>query len=59
MLPPKKGCLFMLDVWFQKIILLSYDFFWQSLIIKYNITRKTLFNPIFMLFFWIDKILKS
>ena len=26
MLPPKKSCLFKLDAWFLKIILLGYDF---------------------------------
>ena len=33
-LPPKKKfiCLFMLDAWFQKIILLGYDFFVAAII---------------------------
>ena len=30
--PPKKSCLFMLDAWFQKIILLGYDFFVAAII---------------------------
>ena len=30
--PPKKSCLFMLDAWFQKIILLDYDFFVAAII---------------------------
>ena len=63
--PPQKIiCLFMLDAWFQKIILLVYDIFVaaivsQSLLIKYYITRKTLSNSNFMLFFWIDEVVKS
>ena len=65
MLPPQKlfvcSCL---DAWFQKIILLVYDIFVaaivsQSLLIKYYITRKTLSNSNFMLFFWIDEVVKS
>ena len=30
--PPKKSCLFMSDAWFQKIILLGYDFFVAAII---------------------------
>ena len=30
--PPKKSCLLMLDAWFQKIILLGYDFFVAAII---------------------------
>ena len=30
--PKKKSCLFMLDAWFQKIILLDYDFFVAAII---------------------------
>ena len=30
--PPKKSFLFMLDAWFQKIILLGYDFFVAAII---------------------------
>ena len=29
---PQKSCLFMLDAWFQKIILLGYDFFVAAII---------------------------
>ena len=47
----------MLDAWFQKIILLCYDVF-VAAIIRY-VAKIYLFNPNFMLFFWIDEILKS
>ena len=30
--PPKKSCFFMSDAWFQKIILLGYDFFVAAII---------------------------
>ena len=53
MIPPpqkkKKSCFIMLDAWFQKIILLGYDFFVaaiisQSLLIKYYITLSDQFT---------------
>ena len=58
----------MSDTWFLKIILLGYDIFVAAIIRcvakVYIITRKTLFCPIFMLFFCIecsenDEVLKS
>ena len=30
--PPQKSCLFMSDAWFQKIILLGYDYFVAAII---------------------------
>ena len=62
----------MLYAWFLKIMLLGDDVFLlqlllgmlQSLHIKYHVTWKTLFDPNFLLFFWIEcsqnnEVLKS
>ena len=59
----QKSCLFMIDAWFLKIILLAYGFC-VAVAKAYIIPQKTLFDPIFMLVFWIefsenDEVLKS
>ena len=71
MLPPQKSCLFVQVMclvsknYFTRFFCCSYYYVCsRSLQIKYHITRKTLFDPNVMLFFWIeysqnDEVLKS